>query len=286
MTSMRLPTLTPARSRRPRNTASSVPVPSSIDALERGDVALGARPGPSAPGPCTRTWSRQRTSPMGVTVLGVGAGRAVRGPAGRGGEPAPGGGRHQLDDVVRQPGVEVERHGRDVGVGQLGHLGLDAVGRAVVQDAVPQAVVLAVGQQHRHLGLAVGQLVGHELDRGAGSGAGRGRRPGRGAPGTGPGGATRRPAARRPRRRPRSARPAARRASACGRTGWPGPRPGRAGRRTPAPRGGAGSARWPRRARRTPAPRRSRSYWRLSRSRMSTTTRHDRQDHPGVARTG
>jgi hypothetical protein len=37
-----------------------------------------------------------------------------------------------------------------------------------VQDAVPDAAELAVGQQHADLGVAVGQLVGHGLDGGAG----------------------------------------------------------------------------------------------------------------------
>ena len=44
--------------------------------------------------------------------------------------------------------VEVERHGGDVGVGQARHLLEDGVGRLVVQHPVPDALVLAVGEQH------------------------------------------------------------------------------------------------------------------------------------------
>ena len=36
-----------------------------------------------------------------------------------------------------------------------------------MQQAAPEAVVLAVGQQHADLGLAVGELAGDGLDRGA-----------------------------------------------------------------------------------------------------------------------
>ena len=55
----------------------------------------------------------------------------------------------------------------DVGVRQARQLLEDRVGRLVVQHPVPDAPVLAVGEEHRHLGLAVGQLAHDALHRGA-----------------------------------------------------------------------------------------------------------------------
>ena len=55
--------------------------------------------------------------------------------------------------------VEVERHRRHVGVRQPRDLAGHRLRGLVVQDAVPGAVELALGQQHAHLGVAAAQLV-------------------------------------------------------------------------------------------------------------------------------
>ena len=65
-------------------------------------------------------------------------------------------------------GAEVERDDGDVGVGEVRHLLLDRVTGAVVEDAVPDPLVLPLGEEHRHLGLTIGQLPGDALHRGAG----------------------------------------------------------------------------------------------------------------------
>ena len=41
---------------------------------------------------------------------------------------------------------------------------LEGVGGAVVEDPVPEPPVLPVGEQDAHLGVAVGQFLGHEID--------------------------------------------------------------------------------------------------------------------------
>ena len=126
--------------------------------------------------PATVTCWRQRTSPIGLAPgddadrrrRASGSGSGAASPLAGAAVPPRGrtsvGQRH----LGRVDLVEVERHGGDVGVGQAGHLLEDRVGRLVVEDPVPDALVLAVGEQHADLGLAVGQLAGHALHRGAG----------------------------------------------------------------------------------------------------------------------
>ena len=65
----------------------------------------------------------------------------------------------------------MERDRGDVGVGELRHLLLDRVTGAVVEDAVPHALVLPLGEEHGHLGLAIGQLARDALHRRAGEAA-------------------------------------------------------------------------------------------------------------------
>ena len=125
--------------------------------------------------PATFTRSRQRglgdrdaaghaTSP---SALGVAGGRAraldARGPR----RCAPVRRVTMADSGTRSvvAGIEVERHRGDVGVGQPRELLEERVGGLVVQHPVPDAAVLAVGEEDRHLGLAVGELADHALHR-------------------------------------------------------------------------------------------------------------------------
>ena len=70
--------------------------------------------------------------------------------------------------VGAHPLAEAAAHGEgDDGGADVGHLaedGGDLVGRAVVQEALPDPGVAAPGQQHRALGVAVQRGVGHQLD--------------------------------------------------------------------------------------------------------------------------
>ena len=116
---------------------------------------LGDRDAARAPRHAVRLRLRRWRASGGSTRAALAGGAGATGDDGRE--------RHPL--LV--PSIEVEGHRRDVGVGQAGQLLEERVGGLVVQHPVPDAPVLAVGEEHGHLGLPVGELPHDALHRGS-----------------------------------------------------------------------------------------------------------------------
>ena len=179
-TAMRVPTPTPAMLRRPRKMTEIDAGAVDEDQLDGRRVVLGRDPhradlaGDAAPvvasgrrrsGMAARAparWSRRRrrrrsSGAGGVDCRPSPCRRRAGGRRWPTAAPAPGSRRRG----GTAPAVTLAWGRRDT-------CSRMRVGGLVVQHAVPDAPVLAVGEQHRHLGLAVGQLADDALDRGAG----------------------------------------------------------------------------------------------------------------------
>ena len=221
-TAIRVPTPTPAIERRPRNSTEIDAVPSTRISSTVGRVVQRRDPDradaagdlhPLAPGGVgdrhaarherrSRSARRRRWPGAGCSTLA-----ALAGGAGAARDDG-----RQRDPLRRR--AQSRWNGTEVTLAWGSRETCSRIASAglVVQHAVPDAPVLPVGEEHRHLGLAVGQLADDALHRGADEPAvgavddlERHALQARCAP-------TPRPARRRAPRRRRSARRAARRA--------------------------------------------------------------------------
>src|SRR5438874_7864652 len=135
----------PAIHRLPRKTTTRPPLSSRTTHSTVGVPAHGCTRRERTR-PLTRARSRQRTSAIGIS--GCAGALVVMAHSSR-----------AISEVIRDEG--------HVGVGQPGYGAGDAVGRPVVEQAVPGAAVLATRDQHADFGLAVTERLGHDLEDGA-----------------------------------------------------------------------------------------------------------------------